>query len=795
MPTLPRLPHEWVDPLIDTANRRFFFLTTASRPFGMVNLSPDTRVGEDAWKSGYRYQDSYIHWFSHVHAWQLCAVPVMPTVGELKGAQGSGVYKSRFSHETEVAQPGYHAVTLDDYAIHAELTASVRVGFHRYTFGGMQPVKSTGLQSVRPTSRDCHPAWVIFDLGAPIILPMSDAFVRQLDSRTLAGFVENDRTVRRPKRTKIFFYATFDRDIEELVAWQNGDRVPIRQGALAGPGIGAAARFDVPTACPERSVGFERSNVRTLQLKVALSYTSIDAARQNMAAELPHWDFDRARQEAQADWDDHLGRIEVEGGADAQKTKFYTDLFHALKGRRRVSDAAGTYLDNTGDLPRVRQIPLRADGTPQYDHYNSDAFWGAPWSLNLLWAMAWPEITSGFCNTLVDMYKNGGLIPRGPTGGNYSFVMSGPSSTTFLVSAYMQGIRTFDVEAAYAGMLKNHGPGGMMSKAGYEHYTCQGGGVEYYLERGYVPLGIEADAFHMGAAGTRTLENAYHDWALAQLATALGRDDDYAMLMARATNYRHLWDAETRFFRPRLMDGGFLPDIDPMDPLGWEEANGHQNRWYVPHNAADLIALMGGREAFIAELNALFEEAEKTNFIAPHGSHHVAPLDYGNQPSMYIAHLFTYAGAPWLTQKWVRRVMMAAKSDITPYDGYGGDEDQGQMGSLNALMAIGLFNVGGGCQREPFYELTSPIFDRITIHLHPAYHHGGTFVIETEGNGPGERYIQSATLNGEPLDKPWIHHADFIAGGTLHLVLGPEPNRAWGSRPADAPPSSEDTPV
>jgi putative alpha-1,2-mannosidase len=156
---------------------------------------------------------------------------------------------------------------------------------------------------------------------------------------------------------------------------------------------------------------------------------------------------------------------------------------------------------------------------------------------------------------------------------------------------------------------------------------------------------------------------------------------------------------------------------------------------------------------------------------------------------MYIAHLFNYAGAPWLAQKWVRRVMAQAKSDTTPFGGYGGDEDQGQMGCLNALMAMGLFNVQGGCNREPFYELTSPIFDRITIHLHPKYHGGGTFVIETEGNGPGERYIQSVELNGEPWPKPWIRHADFVAGGTLRIVLGPEPNRGWGSRPEDAPPS------
>jgi len=752
-----RQPVDWVDPLIDTANRRFFFLTTASHPFGMVNLSPDTRVGQEAWGSGYRYDDEHVHWFSHVHAWQLCGIPVMPTMGELKGHLGSGAYKSSFSHGDEEALPGYHAVTLDDFGIRAELTATCRVGLHRYTF-----------------DQDGD-AWIIFGLGETIMLPMSDCFVEQEDNRTFSGFVENERTRRRPKRTKIFFDGTFDRNVEEVRAWRDGVFEPFNT-AMAGPGIGMAVRFRVKAG-------------DVVQLKLAISYCGRAQARRNRETELLHWDFGRVREEAREIWNQWLGRIEVEGGSDAQKTKFYTDLFHALKGRRRVSDADGSYLDNTGDLPVVRQIPLGADGRPLYDHHNSDAFWGAAWSLNLLWSLAWPEVTHSFCNTLVDMYKNGGLIPRGPSGGHYTFVMTSPTSTTFLVSAWMMGIRTFDIDTAYAGMLKNHGPQGLMAKAGYEHYTSSGGGAEYYLDRGYVPMGIQADAFHVHAAATMTLEYAYHDWALSELAGLLGKEEDEAMLAERARNYRHLWNAESRFFQPRALDGAFVPDFDPMAPDGWVEGNGHHYRWFVPHNVADLIELFGGRDAFVNELDSLFTMAEANNFIAPHAKHETELMDYGNQPCMYLAHLFNYAGAPWLTQKWVRRVMEAAKSDITPYGGYGGDEDQGQMGSLNALMAIGLFNVHGGCDREPFYEISSPTFDRVTIHLDSQYHPGGTFVIETENNGPGIRYIQSATLNGRLLDKPWFHHRDLVAGGTLLISLGDDPNPQWGSRPDDAPPS------
>ena len=745
-------PGDWVDPLIDTANRRFFFLTTASRPFGMVNLSPDTRLGHDGWQSGYRYTDDCIHCFSHVHAWQLCGIPVMPTLGKMRGPLGSDAYKSHFSHDSEIARPGYHAVTLDNYDIRVELTATARVGFHRYTFN------------------KAGRAWILLDLPTTIMLPMSDCSVEQTGPGEFCGYVENEATRRRPKRTKIFFSVQCDRPPNEGVCW-SGDKIAPLDGIERDCGF---------------ALGYEVQAGDVLHFRVGVSYCGVAYAQDNIRKEGDHWDFDAVRIDARREWNESLSRIEVEGGTDAQKTKFYTDLFHALKGRRRVSDAGGTYMDMTGDAPQVRHIPLNEKGVPRYEHHNSDSFWGAAWTLNTLWPLAWPRVTHNFCNTLVDMYRNGGLIPRGPSGGNYTFVMTAPTSTTFLVSAWMYGIHTFDIETAYRGMLKNHGPGGLMSKAGYEHHTCRGGGVEFYLERGYVPQGIEADAFHTHAAATMTLEYAYHDWALAQLAKALGYDADYDRLMVRSRNYRHLWDPETRFMRPRGMDGSFIADFDPMDSEGWAEGNGHHYRWHVPHDIQGLVRLFGGREPFIRELDRLFLRAEKHGFTAPHGRHEEGYIDYGNQPCTYLAHLFNHVGAPWLTQKWVRRVVQTAKSDTTPFGGYGGDEDQGQMGALNVLMAIGLFSLQGGCAPEPILELSTPIFDRITIHLDPEYHEGDTFVIETRHNGSGDRYIQSAELNRVPLETAWFYHRDFVKGGNLKLTLGTEPNKNWANAPIDA---------
>lgn len=741
-----RRPVEWVDPLIDSANRRFFFLTTASHPFGMVNLSPDTRVGLDGWDAGYRYTDTHIHWFSHVHAWQLCALPLLPTMGQMRGPEGSEVYKSSFNHASETAQPGYHAVTLEDYGIRCELSATTRVGFHRYTCnrGGR--------------------VWILVDLPAAIMLPMSDCSVEQAAANEFCGFVENDATRRRPKRTKIFYDLQTDRAPDEVLTWKD-DVVAALDGGAEGCGF---------------ALGYDVKAGEVIQLRAGVSYCGVEQARDNIRRECDHWDFDRVRSEAQNEWDAWLGRIEVEGGTEKQKTKFYTDLFHAMKGRRRVSDAGGTYMDMTGPEPQVRQIPLDDKGVPRYEHHNSDALWGGAWALNNLWPLVCPKVTHNFCNTFLDMYRNGGLIPRGPSGGNYTFVMTGPTSTTLFVSAWMHGIRTFDVEEAYAGLLKNHGPGGLMSKAGYEHDTCVGGGVEYYLERGYVPSGIKANAFHAGGVGSMTLEYAFHDWALAQLAGALGHADDCERLMKRSQNYRTLWNPATRFMQPRDMDGNFSDEFDPMAPRGWCEGNAHHYRWHVPHDVPGLVELFGGAESFVAELDELFMKAEGHGFTAPHGRHHECPMDYGNQPCTYLAHLFNHAGAPWLTQKWVRRVVDTAKSDITPFGGFGGDEDQGMMGALNVLMSIGLFSLNSGCAQTPMLELSTPIFDRITLHLDPVYHEGETFVIETTGNGPGERYIQSAELNGAPLTEAQFPYADFARGGQLTLQLGPEPNRAWG---------------
>jgi len=338
----------------------------------------------------------------------------------------------------------------------------------------------------------------------------------------------------------------------------------------------------------------------------------------------------------------------------------------------------------------------------------------------------------------------------------------------------------------------------MMSKIGYEHNTFKGGGIEYYMEKGYVPhpLSKIKYGFHQDGS-TQTLEYAYQDYALAQFAKKLGKTEDYQLFMKRATNYKNIWNAEIGWMWNRTIDGKWGEPVDILRyDNGWEEGNAAQYTWFVPHDVQGLISLMGGRDIFNAKLNTSFLEAEKHDFTS--GKSHDKELleklrrvyiNYGNQPSIQTAYLFNYSGAPWLTQYWSRKVVEKVYSGLSPFYGYSGDEDQGLMGSLAVLMKSGIFSTNGGTSENPFYEISSPIFNKITLHLHSDYYKGKSFTIEAPNNSSKNFYIQSASLNDKPLDKPWILHETITNGGKLILKMGSTPNKTWGSKPEQAPPS------
>ncbi len=799
-----------VEPLVDAANSRWFFFNSATRPFGMVNLSPDMIIN-GAWNSGYRYNEDTIRAFSHIHAWQLSGIPVFPTTGECRGYLGADVYGSSYSHDTEVVRPGYHQVLLEDYGINVELTSTKRVGFHRYTF---------------PASEQGN---IQFDFSTFLGPCDTDsALISKVNDTEIEGYAVMAPTRRRPRPVWVHFVAQVDQPFDALQGWKDG-RPAGEFEILEGPRTGCWMEF-----------GTSAGEVRLM--KVGISYVSIAQARLNLETELPHWDFDRIAEESSDEWNEMLGRIRISGGTEAQQRRFYTDLWHALQGRRVISDVNGKYCDMTGgayltgetnrssageagsteenrrtdedrrtgeagrndedrspgktgktgedsrgdETRRIGQIPLDEDGLPRFNHYNSDSFWGAQWTLNTLWHLVYPEISEEFVNSMLLMYEDGGLIPRGPSGGNYTFVMTGASSTPFIVSAYMKGIRGFDAEKAYAAMKKNHLPGGLMSKAGYEHNTFTGGGLEYYLDRGYIPYPLPGggNGFHEDGSG-QTLEYAYQDWTLAQMAKALGKNDDYEYFMERSRNYRNIWYEEKGWMWIKDVDGKWREPFDVLQYQdGWVESNAAQSTWFVSHDLKGLAELMGGPDSLVSKLNRSFERSHPRGFVASkrHADETLVEnrrtyINYGNQPSMQTAFIFNYAGAPWLTQKWSRLVTDSVYSGISPQRGYSGDEDQGLMGSLAVLLKMGIFSMKGGTAVEPVYEIGSPIFDRVTIHLNKDYYPGDSLVIRATNNAAVHWYIQSVTFNGARTDRAWIDHQSVVRGGILDLEMGPEPNK------------------
>ena len=730
-----------VYPLLDTNHSRWFFFSSASRPFGMVNLSPDTEI-DGAWGSGYRYNTDTVKGFSHIHAWQLAGPSIMPVNPDLMDE--STIYHdyySSFNHQSEQVFPGYHQLLLNRYQIKAELTSTKRVGFHRYTY-------------------DENIA-LLFNLNGQLgpSFMNNGVLTKSEEPDLITGQVTNLPTFRRPKPCNVYFAVKFNIPVEE-----------IEQDASTGNYV----------------VYFENSRAKPLLVKFAISYTSVKNAEINLKEEIPGWDFNEVVDESVKEWDRLLSRIQVEGGSVEQQQRFYTDLWHALQGRRIISDVNGAYPDNTGEEFRIGQLPLNDEGKPLFNHYNSDSFWGAQWTLNTLWGLVYPEMMDEFVHSLMQYYKDGGVIPRGPSGGNYTYVMTGASSNPFIISAIQKGIVKDDLDNIYQALRKNQMPGGIMDKVGYEHNTSIGGGLSYYMEKGYVPYPLSDIIYGSHQDGvSQTLEYSYQDWALAQLARKMDRTDDVLYFLSRSNNYKNLFDSISGWMRPRDRDGEWKADFDPYQiENGFIEANGAQNTWFVPHDIKGLSQLMGGDEVASTKLKKSFKEAEKLGFTAgpshereTHPEYSRIPINYGNQPSIQTAFIFNYLGKPWLTQYWSRRVTEEVYEGLSPKRGYNGDEDQGMMGALSVLMKIGLFSMKGGCSLEPQLELGSPVFDKITIKLNPCYYSGKELVIEARNNSVQNKYIQSARWNGKELHNWYILHNDIVKGGALILEMGKEPNK------------------
>ena len=467
-----------VNPWIEADRGRFFFFQSAATPFGFAKLRPDTSTGSTQ-GSGYPSTLNEVKGFSHVHEWRLSGIQVMPTSGPpVVKTRGDSEWQSPVDHGDEVAEPGYHRVHLDRYGIDAELTATDRVGLHRYTYD------------------KAGPGEIVVNLGGVLgQATMKDAHVERVGRRQLVGWVRQSSTGFASHDTKLYFDLRVDRPFTALDGWV-GDKLVDDVDALGGEQMGVSLRYD---------------RLSSLQMKVGLSLTGIDGASRNLEAEAPGWDFDRARRAAQARWNALLGRIDVHG-TPAQEEKFYTDLFHVLCGRGVVSDADGAYLDDTWNAGVVRH------GGPMF---NYDALWLTQWNVNTVLGLAYPEIYADFVASQLRMYRDGGLLPRGPVAGNYSMVMTSSPVTSFITGAINKGIEV-DEELAYEAMMDAHAVGGLFDKQAFEYDAWSSlAGAHDYLTRGYVPYDLATGPLAGGAG--MTLEYANQDYALAQLARRLGK--------------------------------------------------------------------------------------------------------------------------------------------------------------------------------------------------------------------------------------------------------------------------------
>ena len=736
----------YVEPRIGTAHCRWFHFAPGSMPYGMAKPGPSTNghLGNaSGWEAtGYDYRDTIIDGFPNFHEFQVGGVSLMPSVGEVITVPTEGDtpgYSSAFSHESEVVKPGYYSVFLETPQVQAEVTATPRVAFQRFTF---------------PESEQSN---IIFDIArrwgesGPVV----DAEVSVDTEGTVEGWVvTNPMYVQKYQNgadVRMYFSAVLDKKPNAYGTFNGPDMHP---GADVAKGVGAGAYLTFDTKAGE-----------SITAKIGLSFTSVDNARLNRQAEAADLDFDTAREQSYAKWEDMLGRIRVEGDS-IDKVKFYTGLYHALLGRGLASDVNGAYPRHDG---QVGQLPEK-DGKPAHNLYNTDAFWGGQWNLGQLWALAYPDYLSDYISSHLTVYRDGGWLADGVANSKYVSGVGTNLLTTGIAAAYQCGIRDFDIKEAYEACLKNELDGKDRPLGAGKIDT------DLFVEYGYVPHKESGDgpdeAFMFSAS--HTLEYSYSAWAVARFAEALGDTANMVRLDSLANGWKRIYDASTNFMRPRLADGRFVDNFNPMQVWrGFQEGNAWQYTFYVPHDPKGLVETVG-EDVFVERLDSIFTVSRDKIFSGGQEIGAFAGLqtlyNQGNQPCLHIPWLFAEAGRPDLSQLWVRRILdeFYGTDGIHGY-GYGQDEDQGQLGAWYVISSLGLFDVAGLTAIDPSFAIGSPLFDKVTIKLDPKYYKGDKFEIVTSGE-PGP-YVVSKTLNGKPYDADRISFEDVVSGGTLDLTL------------------------
>ncbi len=713
---------KYVNPFIGTGGHGHTY-PGASAPFGMVQLSPDTRL--EGWDgcSGYHYSDSVVFGFSHTHL-SGTGVPdyadilFMPTVGKVmlnNGAEDPDKgYASRFSHKNEKASPGYYSNFLDDYGIKVELTASKRAGFHKYTF---------------PAGDESN---IIIDLKHRD--KVIESWFRVVSNTEVEGF---RRSTAWANDQYIYFVAKFSKPFKKYGIAKDDKLTKHKE--LQGGNIKAFLTFDT------------KENEDIL-VKVGISAVNAEGAWDNMEKEIPGWNFEKTEKEVRNQWNAELNKIVVSGGTEEQKTIFYTALYHAFLVPNLFMDVDGDY----------RGRDLKVHTAKGFDYYTVFSLWDTFRGEHPLFTLTQQKRTIDFIKTMITQYEQGGRLPVWELAGNETECMIGYHSVPVIVDAYMKGLRDFDIEKAYEAMKHS---------ADLDLF-----GLRSYKKYGYIPAEDESESV------SKTLEYAYDDWCIAQMAKSLGKEADYKRFIKRAQSYKNIYDPTVGFMRAK-MNGRWFSPFDPREVnFNFTEANSWQYSFFVPQDIDGLIQITGGKETFDAKLDSLFgtssettgrEQSDITGLIGQYA--------HGNEPSHHMAYLYDYIGKPWKTQQRVREIMDNFYENKP--DGLCGNEDCGQMSAWYILSATGFYPVTPGSN---IYAIGTPLFPEIQINME----NGKTFTVKAVNVSSENIYIRSATLNGKPFNKCFLTHNEIANGGEIVFKMGPEPNKSWGTGEGNIPVSA-----
>jgi len=671
-------------------------------PFGMARPGPDTAIMGAHLSfhhcSGYHYSDNQIRGFSHTRLSgtglpDYGNVLVMPTMKRKKDYSREKTHRARFTHDKEEAEPGYYAVTLDPSGIRAELTATRHCGLHRYTFP--EEAGRIIIKADHAIMNDVCAAWI--EKG-----PAENTFQGMAHQcGSLTG---------RNGGVEVFF------------------AVRIR-GGVKGTGLFGEGRAGKPSGA-----WVEPAGPGPVEVEAGLSFISVESAARHLDRELAGKSFDQVRAEAKAAWDEALSVIEIRGGSEEQRRIFYTALYHCMIMPTDVTEAGGLY---RGFDEKVH----RADG---FRYYTDFSLWDTFRTAHPLLSLIEPARSADMMQSLVMMAKQGGWLPKWPTGYRYTSCMIGASADNAVADAWLKGVRGFDVEKAYeAGRWMAMNP--VPHEAGYAGRE----GIEDYISLGYVP------SDRHGSAASRTIEFSYNDWCLANLAEAVGKQDDARMFHRRAKSWRALRDPGTGFLRGKKSDGAWAKPFVPWSWAGfYVEGNARQWLWAPLHDPEGLIEFLGGPDEFARRLDGFFaKSARRPDTLLPDPFYW-----HGNEPDIHAAYLFNYAGRPDLARKWVRWIMEEKYADAP--DGLDGNDDCGALSAWYVFSALGFYPVAG----SDLYLAGAPLFDRAELHLP-----GGDLLVTAQGDLWGDAPV-SVILNGERLEKPWFRHQDIADGGKLIFV-------------------------